>query len=119
MAHTEDTYLYHRGGAEGAAFVKVQTTAILAAPMERRIALTQALDEALIDRWLSPSGSADLLALALFLGKSFPVGLCALPGQILSPWGTRETDALMSGSPALGTYTEMIERQSPTNGALP
>ena len=70
MAHTEDTNLYHRGGAEGAAFVKVQTAAILAAPMERRIALTQALDEALIDRWLSPGGSADLLALALFLGKS-------------------------------------------------
>lgn len=69
MAHTEDTNLYHRGGAEGAAFVKVQTAAILAAPMERRIALTQALDEALIDRWLSPGGSADLLALALFLGK--------------------------------------------------
>ena len=69
MAHTEDTNLYHRGGAEGAAFVKVQTAAILAAPMERRIALTQALDKALIDRWLSPGGSADLLALALFLGK--------------------------------------------------
>ena len=69
MAHTEDTNLYHRGGVEGAVFVKEQAAAILAAPMERRIALTQALDEALIDRWLSPGGSADLLALALFLGK--------------------------------------------------
>ena len=69
MTHTEDTNLYHRGGAEGAAFVRVQSAAILAAPMERRIALTQALDEVLIDRWLSPGGSADLLALALFLGK--------------------------------------------------
>ena len=69
MAHTEDTNLYHRGGAEGAAFVKEQAAAILAAPPEQRVALTQALDEALIDRWLSPGGSADLLALALFLGK--------------------------------------------------
>ena len=69
MAHTEDTNLYHRGGAEGAAFVKAQAAAILTAPAERRIALTQALDETLIDRWLSPGGSADLLALALFLGK--------------------------------------------------
>lgn len=70
MAHTEDTNLYHRGGAGGAAFVKVQTAAILAAPMERRIALTQALDEALIEPVAqSQPGSADLLALALFLGK--------------------------------------------------
>ncbi len=67
MAHTEDTNLYHRGGAEGAAFVKEQAAAILAAPPEQRVTLTQALDDALIDRWLSPGGSADLLALALFL----------------------------------------------------
>ena len=78
MAHTEDTNLYHRGGAEGAAFVKTQAAAILAAPAERRIALTQALDEALIDRWLSPGGSADLLALALFLGK--------LPHWLMPPY---------------------------------
>ena len=69
MAHTEDTNLYHRGGVEGAVFVKEQAAAILAAPPEQRIALTQALDDALIDRWLSPGGSADLLALALFLRK--------------------------------------------------
>ena len=69
MAHTEDTNLYHRGGAEGAAFVKVQAAAILAAPPEQRTALMQVLDDALIDQWLSPGGSADLLALALFLGK--------------------------------------------------
>ena len=67
MAHTEDTNLYHRGGAEGAAFVKEQAAAILAAPPEQRAALTRALDDALIDRWLSPGGSADLLALALLL----------------------------------------------------
>ena len=69
MAHTEDTTLYPRGGAEGAAFVKVQAAAILAAPPEQRTALMQVLDDALIDQWLSPGGSADLLALALFLGK--------------------------------------------------
>ena len=67
MAHTEDTNLYHRGGAEGAAFVKEQAAAILAVPPEQRVTLTQALDDALIGRWLSPGGSADLLALALFL----------------------------------------------------
>ena len=69
MAHTEDSNLYHRGGATGAAFVKEQAAAILEAPPERRVMLTQALDDALIDRWLSPGGCADLLALALFLAR--------------------------------------------------
>lgn len=69
MAHTEDSNLYHRGGATGAAFVKEQAAAILEAPPERRVMLTQALDDALIDRWLSPGGCADLLALALLLAR--------------------------------------------------
>ncbi len=69
MAHTEDSNLYHRGGTEGAAFVKTRSAAILEAPPERRIALTQSLDDTLIDRWLSPGGCADLLALALFLAR--------------------------------------------------
>ena len=71
MAHTEDTNLYHRGGVEGAAFVKARSAAILAAPPEQRAALALAMDDTLIDRWLSPGGSADLLALALFL-RSLP-----------------------------------------------
>ena len=71
MAHTEDSNLYHRGGVEGAAFVKARSAAILAAPVERRISLAQALDDALISRWLSPGGCADLLALALFLNNFF------------------------------------------------
>ena len=69
MAHTEDTNLYHRGGTEGAAFVKAQAAAILTAPPGRRAALALALDDTLIDRWLSPGGCADLLALALFLAR--------------------------------------------------
>ena len=79
MAHTEDTNLYHRGGAAGAAFVKERSAAILAAPPEQRAALALAMDDTLIDRWLSPGGSADLLALALFL-RSLPPML--IPSQI-------------------------------------
>ena len=71
MAHTEDTNLYHRGGAEGAALVKVRSAAILAAPPEQHTALTLAMDDTLIGSWLSPGGSADLLALALFLNNFF------------------------------------------------
>lgn len=69
MAHTEDSNLYYRGGAEGAAFVKARAAQLLAAPPEQRAALTRALDEALIARRLSPGGCADLLALALFLAR--------------------------------------------------
>ena len=71
MAYTEDTNLYHRGGAEGAALVKEQAAASLAVPPEQRAALALAMDDTLIDRWLSPGGSADLLALAIFL-RSLP-----------------------------------------------
>ena len=74
MAHTEDSNLYHRGGAEGAAFVKQQAAAILQAPPENRPVQAEALDQALIARELSPGGCADLLALALFL-QMLPAGL--------------------------------------------
>ncbi len=81
MAHTEDTNLYHRGGVEGATFVKSQAAAILAAPPEQRAALALAMDDTLIDRWLSPGGSADLLALALFLRS--------LPPTLIPSWNRR------------------------------
>ena len=74
MAHTEDSNLYHRGGADGAAFVKQQAAAILQAPPENRPAQAEALDQALIVWKLSPGGCADLLALALFL-QMLPAGL--------------------------------------------
>ena len=74
MAHTEDSNLYHRGGADGAAFVKQQAAAILQAPPENRPVQAEALDQALIARERSPGGCADLLALAVFL-QMLPAGL--------------------------------------------
>ena len=67
MAHLEDTNLYHRGGQAGAAYVRGEAAAILAAPAAEREALAAELDGELIRRNLSPGGSADLLALALLL----------------------------------------------------
>ena len=67
MAHTEDTNLYHRGGTEGASYVKKQSAAILDAPEDQHVHLAQMLDDAMILRHLSPGGCADLLALSLFL----------------------------------------------------
>ena len=69
MAHLEDTNLYHRGGASGAAYVRQAAADILSAPPSCREALALALDDQLILRNLSPGGSADLLALALLLQK--------------------------------------------------
>lgn len=73
MAHLEDTTLYHRGGAEGAACVRCAAGEILAAPAPRREALALDLDRTLVRRDLSPGGSADLLALALFLRALAPL----------------------------------------------
>lgn len=67
MANTQDSNLYYRGGAEGAAFVRQTAAQILTAPTEQRIALLEAMDDAMIEQHLSPGGCADLLALALFL----------------------------------------------------
>jgi len=67
MAHLEDTNLYHRGGAEGAAYVRHAAEEILAAPAAERETLAIRLDDELTRRNLSGGGSADILALALFL----------------------------------------------------
>ena len=66
MAHVDDSTLVYRGGKECLQFVRWRAEEILAVSEERRIALMQELDEELIARHLSPGGSADLLALAMF-----------------------------------------------------
>lgn len=67
IAHVEDTNLYHRGGEEGAQFAKQAVQALLmhdSFPSEEMI---QKLDDAFVERNLSPGGCADLLAATLFL----------------------------------------------------
>ncbi len=73
MAHLEDTNLYHRGGAEGAAYVRRAAAEILNAPYAKWEPLAAELDGELTRRNLSPGGSADLLALALFLQSISPL----------------------------------------------
>lgn len=69
LAEVEDTNLLHRGGAEGLAFVRERAAEILAGPEANYAARLEELDGACIARGLSPGGSADLLALALFLRR--------------------------------------------------
>ena len=74
----EDTNLLHRGGSEGLALVQGRAWAILAgSPPAYEEGLLD-LDRVCIARNLSPGGSADLLALALFLGRTEAVWLDGL-----------------------------------------
>lgn len=67
IAHVEDTNLYHRGGEEGAQFAKQAVQALLMHdPFPAKEAIEK-LDNAFIERNLSPGGCADLLAATLFL----------------------------------------------------
>lgn len=70
MSRLDDSTLWHRGGAEGAQLVRSRAADILAAPASEREARTRRLDAELIERNLSPGGSADLLAMAFFLEKA-------------------------------------------------
>ena len=79
LAEVEDTNLLHRGGPEGLARVQGWARAILAgSPPAYEEGLLE-LDRACIARNLSPGGSADLLALALFLGRTEAVWLDGAP----------------------------------------
>lgn len=75
LAITEDTTLWHRGGAEGASFARERATAFLktggvyAKGWER---LAETIHEQFIERNLTAGGSADLLAVTLFLHELEP-----------------------------------------------
>ena len=75
LAEVEDTNLLHRGGPEGLALVQSRARSILAGSPPAYGEGLLDLDRACIARNLSPGGSADLLALALFLGRTEAVWL--------------------------------------------
>lgn len=72
IAEVTDTNLLHRGGAEGLCFAQASAASFLAAggigsPDWRRRAAD--IHQAFVARNLSPGGSADLLAMALFVDR--------------------------------------------------
>ena len=65
----EDTTLYHRGGIEGARFAAECARRLLAETPRPSAEQIEALDDAFIQKNLSPGGCADLLAATYFLYK--------------------------------------------------
>lgn len=64
IAHVDDTNLLHRGGPEGAQWASKAAASLLPYPTAAQL---EALDDAFIEKNLSPGGCADLLAAAIFL----------------------------------------------------
>ncbi|MGO4125993.1 triphosphoribosyl-dephospho-CoA synthase [Inquilinus sp. YAF38] len=72
MASLDDTCLLHRGGRPALEAAQAGARAVLAAggtATPAGCAALQALDADLLARWVSPGGSADLLAATLFLDR--------------------------------------------------
>ncbi|HEX8612398.1 MAG TPA: triphosphoribosyl-dephospho-CoA synthase MdcB [Telluria sp.] len=70
MMHVSDTNVVHRGGPQGAAFVRIQASAFLHAggtASRGWQAHALAIHHAFVERNLSPGGAADLLAASCFV----------------------------------------------------
>lgn len=69
MCFLEDTNLLHRGGRAGLGFVQKRAREISCLPVEQRINELSRLDAELVERNLSPGGSADMLAMGYLLNR--------------------------------------------------
>ena len=69
IAEVDDTNLYKRGGMEGIEYAKREARALLSKKPYPSGEDVEALDDAFIERNLSPGGCADLLAVTYFLYK--------------------------------------------------
>ena len=67
IANVQDTNLYHRGGMEGAKWAASAARELAATDYAHLLSQAEALDDAFIQRNLSPGGCADLLAVTYFL----------------------------------------------------
>ena len=69
IAKLDDSNLIRRGGAEGLEYAKKKAAVIAALPADERMSAAGRFDKDMIERNLSPGGSADMLALAFLLNE--------------------------------------------------
>ncbi len=77
MAELDDTNLLHRGGPAGLSFARSEARAFVERGGVRACdwrAYASDVHRAFVDRWLSPGGAADLLAMTLFVDALEPCG---------------------------------------------
>lgn len=67
IANVQDTNLYHRGGMEGAKWAASAARELAATDYTHLLSQAEALDDAFIQKNLSPGGCADLLAVTHFV----------------------------------------------------
>lgn len=67
IARLDDSNLIRRGGAEGLEYAKKKAAEVAALPADERLCAANDFDEEMIERNLSPGGSADMLALAFLI----------------------------------------------------
>lgn len=67
IAGIDDSNLLRRGGAEGLEFAKNRASEIAVLPAAEKLSATEEFDREMIERNLSPGGSADMLALAFLI----------------------------------------------------
>ena len=67
MSLCDDTTVIYRGGKEALDFVKVSAKKALSLPEKELLKESERLDKEFIKRRISPGGSADILALSIFL----------------------------------------------------
>lgn len=70
ISQTEDTNVLHRGGVEGLNFLRQECVRIWVMSAEQQKEAALQLDKECIKRRISPGGSADMLAMALFISKA-------------------------------------------------
>ena len=81
----DDSNLIRRGGAEGLEYAKKRASEIIALPERERLSAAADFDMEMIERNLSPGGSADMLALAFLIDNTRSDAAACFDYAILKP----------------------------------